>query len=139
MKKPAVELIALLDELLAGYPVVRRTMFGCPVYFCNGNMMIGVYEDSIFVRLSAADRDSIRTTWDEAAAFSPGGKLTMKEYVTLPDALVSQSIELQRWIDTSLTFMQSLPAKQPKVRKSPARIAPAASGIATGRKRGLRG
>lgn len=116
MKKPSPELSSLLDEMMSGQQAVRRTMFGCPCYFVNGNMQAGVYEDSIFIRLAEPDRKQIRAEWDEVAPFSPGGQMTMREYIVLPESLLMQTRECQKWFERSLTFVRSLTPKEPKTR-----------------------
>ena len=38
----------------------------------------------------------------------------MKEYMTLPDSVLTDSAELNRWLGLSYVFTQSLPVKNPK-------------------------
>jgi TfoX/Sxy family transcriptional regulator of competence genes len=46
--------------------VERRSMFGCPVAFVNGNMFTGVHNDEVSVRLSDADRTHFLAEHDGA-------------------------------------------------------------------------
>ena len=47
----------LLDTLLEPYNCSSRKMFGSLTYFINNNMLAGVHEDVIFLRLSEEDRE----------------------------------------------------------------------------------
>ncbi len=68
-KKASVELGGLLAEAIESFDCQRKMMFGAPVYMVNGNMLAGVHQDSIFVRLSAENRAAVQAACDEAAPF----------------------------------------------------------------------
>ena len=56
-KKSPTELIAAFDAAIAGKPgVERRQMFGYPSAFLKGNLLSGLFQDQMMVRLSEADR-----------------------------------------------------------------------------------
>jgi len=55
-KKPSEELSRFLEESISSFGVKKKKMFGCPVYFTNDNMVAGVFENDIFMRLSEKDR-----------------------------------------------------------------------------------
>lgn len=56
-RKSPPELVSRFDELasLAGH-AVRKQMSGYPTCVLNGNMFMGLHEDSLILRLAEADR-----------------------------------------------------------------------------------
>jgi len=116
-KKPSEELSQFLEEKIASFNVKKRKMFGCPAYFVNDNMLAGVFQDVIFMRLSEADRIEIRSGYDEAIPFEPIKGRIMKEYVVLPETLCNNSEKFQEWLNRSYQFVSSLPVKKSKQKK----------------------
>ncbi|WP_421997191.1 TfoX/Sxy family protein [Reyranella sp.] len=127
-KKAPSELVAAFDAAIAGRPgVERRQMFGYPCAFLNGNMLTGLFQDQMMVRLSEADRAT--ASLDAAAVpFAPGGR-PMREYVVLPAAIVADAKGLGGWLDRAIAFVGTLPPKAPK---SPAKAKPAAKRLRRG-------
>jgi hypothetical protein len=121
-RKPSPDLIQFLDEALAGYHCQRKPMFGSPVYWVNGNMFAGVHQNSLFARLSEADRRAVFAASDEATPFEPMPGRPMKEYVVLPEALFVE------WVGRAHRYALTLPPKAAAPRQ-PKR----AGGSATGR------
>ncbi len=116
-QKALEELTAYLEELLVGYNVTRRKMFGCPVFFGNDNLFVGVNKDYIFLRLSEADRELFKATYDEAEHFNPmGDGPGMREYMVLPDHLCRGESETGPWLSKSYQYALSLPPKKKKKR-----------------------
>jgi len=81
--------------------VREKKMFGCPVYFVNNNMFIGVFQDDIFIRLSESDREEILSTYDEATQFEPMKGRKMKEYIVLPESLYNDPEKFEEWLKRS--------------------------------------
>ena len=106
-----------LAEAVADLDCEPRKMFGCPCYFVNNNMFTGVHQDSIIMRLSPEDRAAIAQEYDEVANFEPMEGRPMREYMALPETVVEDAAEFQRWVDRSYAFAASLPPKVKKVRK----------------------
>ncbi|HUV81653.1 MAG TPA: TfoX/Sxy family protein [archaeon] len=79
----------------------EKKMFGCPVYFVNNNMFIGVFQDDIFIRLSESDREEILSTYDEATQFEPMKGRKMKEYIVLPESLYNDPEKFEEWLKRS--------------------------------------
>src|SRR3954468_23665876 len=101
--KPTQATIAAFDDAagsLAG--VERRTMFGYPSVFLNGNMLACVFQDRIMVRLSEADRSAAATIGGRPFEPSPGR--AMKEYVELPASVVAGPKELRAWFARGRDF-----------------------------------
>ncbi len=118
-EKPSTELGRILDEAAAPFAVIeRRKMFGCPAFFINGNMFAGVYGQQLFLRLPSETRAMLETDW-EAKPFEPIPGRPMTEYVTMPEAIWSDSAALEEWMRRSVEFVASMPPKQPKPKKGP--------------------
>jgi TfoX/Sxy family transcriptional regulator of competence genes len=110
-KKNSGEMVRFLDGAARDFGCQRRRMFGCPVYFVNGNMFVGLHEDNIFLRLSESDRQELAFLWDEAAPFEPLAGRPMREYVVMPEPLCSDSSALRDWLHRGYSYVSSLPAK----------------------------
>jgi len=113
-KKPSEELSQFLDERMASFDVKKKKMFGCPVYFANDNMISGLFENDIFIRLSEQDRKKIISESDEVMPFEPVNGRIMKEYVVLPDSLYNDPRKFQELLRSSYEYVSSLPAKKKK-------------------------
>ena len=116
-KKSPPELIAAFDAAIAGKPgVERRQMFGYPCAFLKGNMLSGLFQDQMMVRLSEADRSKASL---EAAAtpFAPGGR-PMREYVVLPLQIVADKRKVGAWLKRAIAYVETLPAKKPQNSKA---------------------
>src|SRR3990170_7094318 len=115
-KKPSEELSKFLDESISSFDVKKKKMFGCPVYFTNDNMVAGVFENDIFIRLPEKDRKEIISENDEVMPFEPIKGRVMKEYVVLPDSLYNDPEKFHELLSSSYNHVSSLPAKQKKKR-----------------------
>ena len=118
MKKPSQQTTDAFEIALPP-TAERRKMFGMPAAFVNGNMMAGVFEDSIMVRLPEKDRAKLVTAG--GAPFAPMDR-PMKEYVTVPAAFHTDAAKLRLWLRKALAYADSLPPKAPKARKKAAPI-----------------
>jgi TfoX/Sxy family transcriptional regulator of competence genes len=98
--------------------VERRTMFGYPSAFLNGNMMACVFQDRIMVRLAEPDRVDAQRSHG-AKPFEPSPGRAMREYVELPPSITNDGDALGRWFDRASSFVATLPGKA----KTPARAA----------------
>jgi TfoX/Sxy family transcriptional regulator of competence genes len=112
-KKAPPELIAMFDAAIAGKPgVERRQMFGYPCAFLKGNMLAGLFEDQMMVRLSETDRTKA-SQQVAATPFAPGGR-PMREYVVLPAEIVADKRRLGAWLKRAIAYVETLPAKKPR-------------------------
>ena len=116
-KKPSQELIALLIARMEPHGAQKKTMFGSTTYFANGYMLIGVHEDHIFLRLPEAGRQELLSRFKDAAQFEPMKGRPMREYMIIPPALYEDRESFNKWIEQSMDYVMSLPAKAPKARK----------------------
>ena len=104
-----------LERLMSAVPEAeKRKMFGCPMYFLNGNMMAGAHHDSIFLRLSEPDQDEILKR-EDVSHFTPRPGRMMREYITIPPSLYESEGEFGRWLERSREYVGAMP---PKVKKS---------------------
>jgi TfoX/Sxy family transcriptional regulator of competence genes len=115
-EKPSAEIIATFEKIV---PVIagieKRKMFGFPCVFVNSNMFMGVYTDSIFLRLSKSDRESFLKL-KGAKVFEPQPGRVMKEYAVFPEWVLKQESSgiLNDWIYKSFEYAASLPPKEKK-------------------------
>jgi TfoX/Sxy family transcriptional regulator of competence genes len=93
--------------------VERKTMFGYPAVFLNGNMLASVFQDRIMIRLSERDRAQALLI-EGARLFEPSPGRAMREYVELPRSVVTDASSLGEWLTRGAQHVASLPAKQKK-------------------------
>jgi TfoX/Sxy family transcriptional regulator of competence genes len=93
--------------------VEPRKMFGYPCAFVNGNMFTGLHQENLIVRLAEEDRQTL-VEQKGAEIFAPFPGRLMKEYVSLPEAIISDSKGLQGWMRRSLEYAAALPPKGAK-------------------------
>ena len=104
-------LIERFDAAALQFPdAQRRKMFGYPALFVGGNMATGLHGTSWVVRLSEADRDALLAE-PGASVFEPMAGRPMKAFAVLPDAVVADDAQLDRWVERSMAFAASLPPK----------------------------
>ena len=108
---------AFFETIAPDDPRVQvRPMFGNLAAFVNGNMFMGVFGGSVFVRLSDKDRAELLQEPD-TAVFEPMHGRPMKDYVTVPPAWSEQPDTAQSWVNRSLEWAGAMPEKKPKRRK----------------------
>jgi len=111
-EKSSQELVDLFTSLApTGAGVEPKKMFGWPSCFVNGNLFIGLHNQSMIFRLSDADRTDFLKL-DGASEFEPMPDRKMKGYVVLSEPAKQDGKELARWINRSLQFAAALPAKR---------------------------
>ena len=115
-KKPNEELSQFLEEKISIFNVTKKKMFGFPAYFANNNMLAGIFEDDLFIRLSEPDREEVTSKYDEVIPFEPVKGRIMKEYVVLSDSIYNNPEKFQEWLNRSYLYVSSLPSKKPKPR-----------------------
>ena len=113
-KKSPVELVERFATALPEHPaVVRRPMFGYPAAFANGNMVCGLFQDSVVVRLGKEGAASAIAD-GRARQFTPMPGRTMTGYVLVPTAEASDTRALAVWLQQALDFTLTLPKKAAK-------------------------
>lgn len=113
-KRSSEALEAAFDAALPDDAAVeRRQMFGYKCAFVRGNMVTGLHEENLLVRLGDAERAKLLAT-PGTKTFEPMPGRAMKEYVVVPAAWHADSKKLRAWIAKAIAYGKSLPAKVKK-------------------------
>lgn len=113
--KPAPrEAVAAFDVATSGLPGVEpRKMFGYSCVFARGNMFSGLHEAGMVLRLADEHRAEFLRL-KGAEQFEPMPGRVMREYVVVPRVLLNAPEKLRAWVEKSLAYVSSLPAKPKK-------------------------
>ncbi len=104
-------LVRTFEETLASVPeALVRKMFGYPAAFVNGQMMTGLHQENMILRLSDDDRTSFLKL-PGARVFEPMPGRPMREYAVVPASMLGSPKQLADWLGRSLTYVRSLPPK----------------------------
>jgi len=115
--KPTEETRAAFERATDGLlGAERRTMFGYPSVFLNGNMLASIFQDRIMVRLSEPDRGEAMKRVG-AKPFEPTPGRGMKEYVELPAVVIADAKALRGWLERGIAYVRTLPSKAAKNRQ----------------------
>src|SRR5262249_61312002 len=80
-------LVARFTRAVADLPKIEnRNMFRYPAIFLHGNMVAGLFQDAMIVRLSEDDRDALAAI-PGAARFEPMPGRPMREDMVLPASI----------------------------------------------------
>jgi hypothetical protein len=113
-EKPSQAIVETFEKSLPwDERIERKTMFGMPCAFVNGNMFCGVFMKGIMVRLGPGQREN----WIKqrnAKLFEPMPGKPMKEYIEPPATLLKNDSQLRALITESFEFALSLPPKLKK-------------------------
>jgi TfoX-like protein len=111
--------VAHFERLVPTEPdVAVRPMFGHPAAFAQGNLFLGVFGESVFVRLSEDDRPAALRL-DGAKLFEPMPGRPMREYVVLPPSVAGDRARASPWVKRALVYARGLGPKAKK--RSPAK------------------
>ena len=117
--KSSPALVQAFEQGMAGLPMAQtRLVFGSPAAFANGNMFAGLQNDTFFLRLPEAERESFNQTVN-SQRWEPIPGRPMREYVVVPAPLIEAPDQLSLWLDKSIAYAQSLPPKAAKTKKKP--------------------
>jgi TfoX/Sxy family transcriptional regulator of competence genes len=112
--KSPQSLIDLFDKSVPSDPSVsRRKMFGYPAAFANDSLFIGLHQDDFIMRLSEPDRVRFSAQYGDRI-FEPMKGRPMREYVRLPEELLTNARKRNSWIKRSLDYAQGIKPKQSK-------------------------
>jgi hypothetical protein len=102
--------VALYDQLIASIPQLQRKGAANPYTSLNGNMFTLLHQScSLAIRLPEDKRREFLKK-HKATLFKAYGA-TMEEYVAVPDALLSNTKELQKYLAASYEYAKMLKAK----------------------------
>jgi TfoX/Sxy family transcriptional regulator of competence genes len=121
-QKSSQGLIDLFESVMPGSPAMQRKMFGYPAGFVNGNMFMGLFEESLILRLPAGPREEFLKIYD-ARLFEPMAGRPMREYVAVPPRVIRDKKDLAAWVARAFEYGTSLKPKSPaaKTKKTPSK------------------
>jgi TfoX/Sxy family transcriptional regulator of competence genes len=89
--------------------IEEKKMFGGIVFFLNGNMLVGVWKDSLIVRLGQDQQDEALRE-PHVREFDITGR-PMRNWVLVESEGVQADDQLKGWIQRAVKFVGTLPAK----------------------------
>lgn len=89
--------------------IEEKKMFGGICFMLNGNMLVGVWKDSLIVRLGD-EQGKEALLEPHVKPFDITGK-PMKNWVLVEPKGIEEDDPLKDWIDRALKFVSKLPAK----------------------------
>ena len=113
--KPAPpEAVAAFEVASSDLPGAEpRKMFGYSCVFAKGQMFAGLHEAGLVLRLPDEQRTEFLRL-KGAQQFEPMPGRVMREYVVVPKVLLNALGQLRPWVEKSLAYVLSLPAKPKK-------------------------
>jgi TfoX/Sxy family transcriptional regulator of competence genes len=89
--------------------VIEKKMFGGLVFLLHGNMLVGIWENSLAVRLGP-EQAAVALKQDYVGAF-PTTERPMRGWIMVePDGLDTDK-QLADWIELAVQFVETLPKK----------------------------
>ena len=114
-KAPASCAVALYDRLIATNPSIERKGDANPYTSLNGNIFTLLHQSRLAIRLPEAEREKFLKKY-KTTLFEAYGAV-MQEYVAVPDALLENTEELQKYLDASFDYAKTLKPKPTKKRR----------------------
>lgn len=120
-EKAPEELKALLGKALAGIDCEKKLMFGYPAYFINKNMFAGLFQSSVFLRLSPDQVSRLSKKYAPLSALEPMPGRPMKNYFVLPEELYKNENTFRAVAAEAADYARTLPQKKKSGTKNRAR------------------
>ena len=115
--KPSPGLIAEFKAVVAQLPRGEpRKMFGYDALFVNGNMAVGLWQNTCVVKVSPADSEKLLKR-RQAVPFAPMKGRVMSGWVELSEELAHDPEELLAWSTRAVDHVATLPPKSKKPSK----------------------
>lgn len=112
-KKSISTQVELYDKLIATIPELKRKGAANPYTSLNGNMFTLLHQSrTLAIRLPESTREQFLKQY-KTKLFEAYGAV-MKEYVTVPDSLLTKTKELQKYIELSYEYAKTLTPKPTK-------------------------
>jgi TfoX/Sxy family transcriptional regulator of competence genes len=106
----AASKIQLYEKLLSTNPEIKRKGDANPYTAVNGNMFTLLHQSQVLaIRLPAAEREQFLKKY-KTTLFEAYGAV-MKEYVRVPDGLLSKTAELRKYLEISYEYAKTLKPK----------------------------
>ena len=110
---PAADQLALFEKLVASTPGVELKGAKLPYTSLNGNMFSCLHPPGrLALRLPEDEREAFLKKYKTKLFESYG--VVQKEYVTVPDALLKKTKELQKYFAASYQYAKTLKPKPTK-------------------------
>ena len=102
--------IQLYEKLIATNPEILRKGDANPYTAVNGNMFTLLHQSQVLaIRLPATEREQFLKKY-KTTLFEAYGAV-MKEYVRVPDTLLSKTAELRKYLEMSYEYAKTLKPK----------------------------
>jgi TfoX/Sxy family transcriptional regulator of competence genes len=111
-RKSSQGLVDLFESVTPGPPAVQRKMFGYPAGFVNGNMFMGLFQESMILRLPKGPREEFLNIHN-AKIIEPMANRPMREYAGGPQPVLRDKKELTAWVARAFEYGASLKPKSP--------------------------
>ena len=115
-QKSSQGLVDLFQSVMPGAPAVQRKMFGYPAGFVNGNMFMGLFQESMILRLPTGPREEFLNDHG-AKIFEPMAGRPMREYVEVPQSVMRDNKKLTAWVARAYEYGASLKPKSPAAKQ----------------------
>ena len=99
----------ICQGLARGKGIEEKKMFGGIGFLLNGNMLVGVWMDSLIVRLDPEGYDDALLE-PHVGEFNITGR-SMKGWVLVAPMGVEDAGQVKAWIQRAVKFVRKLPAK----------------------------
>jgi TfoX/Sxy family transcriptional regulator of competence genes len=96
-------------QLASRRGIVEKKMFGGMGFLLNGNLLVGVWADSLVGRLGPDEGDKALAE-PYVKAFDVTGK-PMKGWVLVEPDGIDDDHQLRRWLERAIEFVETLPRK----------------------------
>ena len=107
------EKVEMYDALIKTNPKIERKGAANPYTSLNGNMFTLLHQSqTLAIRLAEKDRDAFLKKY-KTKLFEAYG-VVMKEYVAVPDSLLKNTKELQKYLELSYEYAKTLRPKATK-------------------------
>jgi len=101
--------VRIRDALARTRNIQEKKMFGGVGFLLNGNMLVGVWKNSLIARLGPEDGDAALLE-DFVMEFDITGK-PMRGWVMVVTEGLEDDDQLGGWIERAMKFVKALPAK----------------------------
>jgi TfoX/Sxy family transcriptional regulator of competence genes len=98
------------DALARKKGVEEKKMFGGVGFLLNGNLLVGVWKDSLIVRLGPNEGEAVLRE-PHVREFDITGR-PMRNWVAVEPDGVEDDYQLKDWVERALKFVKSLPPKE---------------------------
>jgi len=117
-EKAPEELKATLAKAVEEIECQKKLMFGYPAYFINGNMFAGLFQSSVFLRLSGDTVENLRKRYPSLTALEPMPGRPMKDYIVLPETLYRDMDAFQKASRDAAEYTRTIAPKKPAKKKT---------------------